>query len=81
MGWTLGKSRGRKCGVCKKYVRPHGMGPHMVKHKRVKQPKKVTLDINVDDLHAKVAALREEADQIEAALLAVAKLRKVYAKA
>jgi hypothetical protein len=64
--------------VCKKYIYPHGMGPHMVKH-RVQSVRSADLVLNVDDLLAKAALLRKEADQIEAAVKAALALRKAYA--
>lgn len=35
MGWVKGKSRGYKCQVCKRYFKPHGLGPHMTVHGKI----------------------------------------------
>lgn len=83
MGWPKGKSRGHKCNVCGKYFQPNGLGPHMTSHKRAahhrKPRQKAEFDSEMVKLMEKAAALHREADQIEASVTAVLRLRKAYA--
>lgn len=93
MGWSKGKSRGSKCKVCKRYFKPHGMGPHMAVHNRIEvgpplPSKKLRaarekadaqdgLDAHLQRSMLKVTELRNEADRIEEAVTQVRGLMKL----